>query len=89
MGEEALMSLVIDELFPLLLPYTFPIVRANRRLHAAIGRRHLHNVVWGKECGACGRPPEDHDTFVHIEEDPQGYPYIYTCHLCHNYVWEC
>ena len=83
--EAALKVCVDNESFPLLLPYTFPVARANRMLRANVDRLHLQNVNWGRECGVCDRKPGN--TFVFVIDNDQVSPIIYACVLCAKGFW--
>jgi hypothetical protein len=63
-----------------MLGYTLPTLRVNRELRSFIDVRHLHNVLWGKECGVCDRHVPR--TFVFVCENDRGGQIIYTCFLC-------
>ena len=84
-AQAALRVCVDNNIFPFLLPYTFPNARANRTLRNNIERLHLRNVNWGRECGVCDRA--DWKTFVFVCDDEHEKPVMYVCVLCKSGFW--
>ena len=68
----------------LMLGHQAPLLRLNCALRSAVEVPHLHNVLWGRECGHCIRAKCV--TWVFTEDNDEGQPIIYLCVLCAHRV---
>jgi hypothetical protein len=78
----AALLILVDErnLLPQMLDRTLPELRLCRELRSKIDRNYLRNVIWGEECGVCGRHGASW-VFAWVSD---GHPQIFLCFRCKN-----